>query len=83
MTSADNQKIFIEMLIIKRLEGVQSREIKGGKSANQINHIKLIVDALFELKTKKIGRNFGKRLLLPQKQKIGRIFCLLFASICM
>ena len=44
---ASGTMLFIEMLKIKFLEEAQSRMSKGGKTANQINHIKIIVNVLF------------------------------------
>ena len=79
MTLADNQNISIEMMINNFLEEAQSRISKWRKTANQINHIKLIVNVLFGSEDKEDREKFHQELNIAAKTEhwtvISSIIC--------
>ncbi len=64
---ADQNKFSLRELITKLMEEAESRKSKGGKRGRDVNHIKVVVDALFQTDDKNQREKLREELTLASK----------------
>ncbi len=64
---ADQSKFSVHDLIVKFVEEAESRKAKGGKFGREVNHIKVVVNALFQIEDKDRRDKLREELTLASK----------------